>query len=153
MDSFGYKLFFLLHILTVIVAFAPAFVWPVVSVTLKKQQKPVGPAIGALAAGNTAKVHGPALVLAGFFGFGLIGMSDKVWEFSQSWISVAMLLWFIMMGVLFGMMLPAEKKAAALPPKLTVPMILFFLPVLFAVILGPAGIQVSQRGIFPNQQQ
>ena len=113
MDSFGYKLFFLLHIVSVIVAFAPAFVWPVVSVNLKKQGKEVGPAIGALAAGNTAKVHGPALVLAGFFGFGLIGMSDKVWEFSQSWISVAMLLWFIMLGVLFGLMLPAEKKAAA----------------------------------------
>jgi tight adherence protein C len=42
----------------------------------------------------------------------------------------------------------AEKKAAALPPKLTVPMILFFLPVLFAVILGPAGIQVAERGLF-----
>lgn len=37
----------------------------------------------------------------------------------------------------------AEKKAAALPPKLTVPMILFFLPVLVAVILGPAGIRVA----------
>ena len=37
----------------------------------------------------------------------------------------------------------AEKKAAALPPKLTVPMILFFLPVLFVVILGPAGIRVT----------
>ncbi len=37
----------------------------------------------------------------------------------------------------------AEKKAASLPPKLTVPMILFFLPVLFAVIIGPALIQVS----------
>ena len=36
----------------------------------------------------------------------------------------------------------AEKKAAALPPKLTVPMILFFLPVLFVVILGPAAIRV-----------
>ena len=36
----------------------------------------------------------------------------------------------------------AEKKAAALPPKLTVPMILFFLPVLFVVILGPAVIRV-----------
>jgi tight adherence protein C len=36
----------------------------------------------------------------------------------------------------------AEKKAAALPPKLTVPMILFFLPVLFVVILTPALIQV-----------
>jgi tight adherence protein C len=37
----------------------------------------------------------------------------------------------------------AEKKAAALPPKLTVPMILFFLPVLFVVILGPTGIKVA----------
>jgi tight adherence protein C len=46
----------------------------------------------------------------------------------------------------------AEKKAAALPPKLTVPMILFFLPVLFAVILGPAGIQVSEQGIFGSAQ-
>ena len=36
----------------------------------------------------------------------------------------------------------AEKKAAALPPKLTVPMILFFLPVLFAVIITPAVIQI-----------
>jgi tight adherence protein C len=40
-------------------------------------------------------------------------------------------------------MTEAEKKAAALPPKLTVPMILFFLPVLFVVILGPTGIRVS----------
>ncbi len=37
----------------------------------------------------------------------------------------------------------AEKKAAALPAKLTVPMIVFFLPVLFAVIMGPALIQIS----------
>ncbi|OQW59883.1 MAG: type II secretion system protein [Proteobacteria bacterium SG_bin9] len=37
----------------------------------------------------------------------------------------------------------AEKKAAALPPKLTVPMIVFFLPVLFVVILGPTGIKVA----------
>jgi tight adherence protein C len=36
----------------------------------------------------------------------------------------------------------AEKKAAALPPKLTVPMILFFLPVLLIVILIPAMVQV-----------
>jgi tight adherence protein C len=36
----------------------------------------------------------------------------------------------------------AEKKAAALPPKLTVPMVMFFLPVIFIVILGPAAIMV-----------
>ena len=37
----------------------------------------------------------------------------------------------------------AEKKAAALPAKLTVPMIVFFLPVLFVVILGPTGIKIA----------
>jgi len=38
----------------------------------------------------------------------------------------------------------AEKKAAALPAKLTVPMILFFLPCLFVVILGPAIMRVME---------
>jgi tight adherence protein C len=41
-------------------------------------------------------------------------------------------------------MMLAEKKAAALPPKLTVPMILFFLPVLFVIIMTPAIIQISR---------
>jgi tight adherence protein C len=40
-------------------------------------------------------------------------------------------------------MAEAEKKAAALPAKLTVPMILFFLPVLFIVILGPTYIKIA----------
>ncbi len=42
-------------------------------------------------------------------------------------------------------MTAAEKKAAALPPQLTVPMIVFFLPVLFIVILGPAIIKIIQQ--------
>lgn len=37
----------------------------------------------------------------------------------------------------------AERKAASLPAKLTVPMIIFFLPCLFVVILGPAIIQIK----------
>jgi tight adherence protein C len=37
----------------------------------------------------------------------------------------------------------AEKKAAALPPQLTVPMVLFFLPGLFVAILTPAIIQIN----------
>jgi uncharacterized membrane protein len=111
-NTFGYKLMLFLHILAVIVAFAPAFVWPFVSVKLKKEGKPVGPAIGELAAGNTVKVHGPALVLAGIFGFGLVGMSKDVFSFSDAWVSAGMLVWFLMLGVIFGMMLPAEKKAA-----------------------------------------
>ncbi|MCW5721727.1 MAG: type II secretion system F family protein [Devosia sp.] len=44
-------------------------------------------------------------------------------------------------------MMEAEKKAAALPPKLTVPLILFFLPVLFIVIMAPAIIKVMTNGM------
>jgi tight adherence protein C len=44
-------------------------------------------------------------------------------------------------------MMEAEKKAAALPPKLTVPLILFFLPVLFIVIISPAIIKVMQNNV------
>ncbi len=42
-------------------------------------------------------------------------------------------------------MMEAEKKAAALPAKLTVPMILFFLPCLFVVILGPAAMRIMHQ--------
>jgi len=44
-------------------------------------------------------------------------------------------------------MMEAEKKAAALPPKLTVPLIVFFLPVLFIVIISPAIIKVMQTNM------
>jgi uncharacterized membrane protein len=111
-DTFGYKLMLLLHILAILVAFAPQFVWPIVSSKLAKEGKPVGPTVGALAGGNTAKIHGPALILAGVFGFGLVGMSEDLFEFSQTWISIAMVLWFAMLGVIYGLMVPAEKKAA-----------------------------------------
>jgi tight adherence protein C len=41
----------------------------------------------------------------------------------------------------------AERKAASLPPKLTVPMILFFLPSLFIVILTPAFLAAGEAGL------
>ncbi len=44
-------------------------------------------------------------------------------------------------------MTEAEKMAAALPPKLTVPMIVFFLPVLLVVVIAPAIIQMMALGI------
>jgi tight adherence protein C len=39
-------------------------------------------------------------------------------------------------------MMRAEEKAARLPAMLTVPMIVFVLPPLFIVLIGPALIQV-----------
>ena len=42
-------------------------------------------------------------------------------------------------------MMELEKKAASLPPKLTVPMILFFLPVIFIVVLGPSFLMLADK--------
>ena len=50
-------------------------------------------------------------------------------------------------------MAEAEKKAAALPAKLTVPMIVFFLPVLFLVVLGPAYIKIKSNDQFESSEQ
>ena len=109
----GYKILLLLHILSVIVAFAPNFVWPFVSVRLRAANKSTGATINELSAGGTLKIYGPAFFLAGFFGCGLVGMSEKLYTFSQTWISIALLLWFVGLGVMFGLIAPAEKKAQA----------------------------------------
>ena len=111
MDTFAFKLLTFLHILSVIVAFAPAFVWPVVTGKLKRSG--AGPdSAFAMAAPGTPRIYGPALVLAGVFGFGLVGVSDGAIGFGEAWISVAMLLWFIMLGVVFALQMPAQQKAA-----------------------------------------
>lgn len=117
-DTFGYKLMLFLHIAAVIVAFAPAFVWPLVTARLRRTGEPAAATAASLRQGDTRKVYGPATVLAGLFGFGLVGMSkpegapDPVFEFSQTWISISMLLWFVLLAVQFALMAPAEDKAA-----------------------------------------
>ena len=114
--STGYNIMLVLHLASVIVAFAPVFVWPFVSMRLKKTGQPVGPTINKLAAGLTLKVHGPALVAVGFFGFALSGMSgdgpdgEKIYSVSSPWLSAAAVLWVLGMGIMFGFMVPAEKK-------------------------------------------
>lgn len=110
--SSTYNLFLLLHVLSVIVAFAPAFVWPVVNASMRgRGEVPAG--VRAQAARNTMTVHGPATVLAGLFGILLIVTSEEVWEFSQAWVSGAFLVWFVILGIQLGALLPAERKAAA----------------------------------------
>jgi uncharacterized membrane protein len=112
-DDFLYQLVFLLHILSVIVAFAPAFVWPIVNVQTRKMGGQVPSRIAGLAARNTMTIHGPALVLVGFFGILMVLLSDEYYKFSQTWVSLAFLVWFGLLGVVFGGIFPAEKKVAA----------------------------------------
>ena len=53
------------------------------------------------------------MILVGLLGFGLQGMSDGVWEFGQTWLWLAVIVWVAMNGVLHGLLLPAERALAA----------------------------------------
>jgi uncharacterized membrane protein len=108
----GYNVMLFLHILTALVAFAPAFVHPL----LTRQSKALdgtdrGKVVGMMA-GNGRRIYAPALIITGLFGFAMQGMSDGVIEFSQTWFWLAIVLWLGMNGVLHAMLLPAERALA-----------------------------------------
>jgi uncharacterized membrane protein len=105
-----YKLFFLLHIIAVLVAFAPAVVHAIMGAQFEALSDEDGQKFARLAYKNSHRVYGPALVLIGFFGVGLVIISDKAIEFSDAWVSLAFIVWLAIIGVVFGMILPSEKK-------------------------------------------
>jgi uncharacterized membrane protein len=104
-DDTGYRVMLLLHILSVIVAFGPLFFMPMLART-------------AQAGGDSSTLRylqrfsTPAVVLAGFFGMAMIGMSDKLFKFSQSWVSIALAIWIIQVALFIFGMLPTQRKAA-----------------------------------------
>lgn len=100
-DDTWFRIFFLLHILTVIVAFAPA----VIAVL-------PGGRDGALGMLDRAgrQVYAPALILAGLFGMLCIVTSDDAFEFSDTFISLAFVVWIAMNGVFHAMVLAGQKQ-------------------------------------------
>ena len=109
----GYNVMLLLHILTAMVAFAPSFVNPVLGSQSKALDGPNRQAVIGYLSMNGRRIYGPALILTGLFGFGLQGMSDSVWEFDQTWLWLAALIWVVMIGLEHALLFPAEKAVAA----------------------------------------
>jgi uncharacterized membrane protein len=107
-DSTGYKVLLLIHIILVVVAFGALFAAPVLG--------RVEGASRTAAAGMVTYIQRfaiPAVILAGIFGFGLIGMSDKTYKFSEAWVGPAILLWLLEIALFFVGILPTQKKLAA----------------------------------------
>lgn len=90
----------LLHLLTAIVAFAPAIIAVV----------PGGRdgAAGVLERAGRL-VYGPALILTGLFGILLILENEGI-EFSDTWISLAFVVWIAMNGVFHALVLAGQKQ-------------------------------------------
>lgn len=122
----AYNVVLLLHIVAIIAAFAPAAVSPVTIARVKKAEGDAGAQrIAGYFATNAKTIHFPALVLAGVFGGMLIGFSDEAWQFDQTWIWLAIVLYVVGIGVSHGVLFPnarrmkdlaAEMVAAGPPP-------------------------------------
>ncbi len=98
-----YRIMGLLHILAAVAAFGPLFLYP----ALRK-------------AGQTATIAGlhmrivfPALVLMWVLGMGLSGMSDGLFELSQTWLALSILVWVVLVVVSWFMIKPALTDASA----------------------------------------
>ena len=96
-SSGAYKVFGILHILSVVVAFGPLFFYA----SLQR----------AGAAATLARIHLrlvlPALTLTWILGMGMVGMSDKVFEMSQTWIVLGLIGWVILMVISWFLVRPA----------------------------------------------
>lgn len=116
----SYELVLLLHILSVIVAFAPAVAHPITGARIKAAEGDQGTVrFSAAVAGPGRWIYFPALVLSGVFGGALIGLSkpsadaEVLWQFEQTWIWGGIAIWVALCGIVSGVLLPAERKVAA----------------------------------------
>lgn len=114
-----YRILFLLHIIAVVVAFAPMVIGPVLMAQTKADGEGSLMQAAKHMAANGRRIHFPALVLIGLFGLGMVfsskpeGTDDALFGFDQTWVSLALLVWIVLCGVVSGMIMPNERKLAA----------------------------------------
>lgn len=102
------------HMLSFVVAFAPAVINPVLVAKAKGDGDPA--ALGRLAghlASNGRQIHFPALICLGGFGIAMVLTSDDQFGFGDTWVSLAFLVWLAICGVISALVLPGERKMAA----------------------------------------
>jgi hypothetical protein len=116
LDGF-YKVCLILHILCAIVGFGAVVLNGVYGQQMKvrAQSGRVNEAIAIFDANMLVSKIGEYFIYAVFvFGFAVLGLSDSVWEFSQTWVWLSVVLYIIALGISHGVMFPAAKRMGVL---------------------------------------
>lgn len=108
-----YNAFLALHILSVLVAFAPGAAHPATMARYRADGAPAMARLAGAMAANTRAVYLPALIAVGVFGAVLVLLSGDSWSFGDTWVVGGILAWVVACGIVSGMILPAEKALAA----------------------------------------
>jgi len=110
--STGHKILLVLHIASVVVAFAPASAHPLLSRQYGEDGPQALQRFSQLAARNGQRVYAPALLLAGLFGLAMVIESDFI-DFGQTWVWLAVVVWIALRVIVTGVILPGERKLGA----------------------------------------
>jgi uncharacterized membrane protein len=105
-----YQLLLFLHLLTVIVAFAPGVAHALLLARLSRLDGTSASRVAGAMVETGRKVYAPALIAAGLFGILLILASGDRYSFADTWVSISFVLWFAMNGVLHALILPGQRK-------------------------------------------
>jgi hypothetical protein len=113
-----YQIVYLLHLVCVVVGFGSSFVYPLLAAKARKL-----PLREAYAINHTALEVSPFLTSYPIYGAGaagllLVALSDKVYTFSQTWISVAFTVYIIALLVALFLHSPNLKAMDKLQAKL-----------------------------------
>jgi hypothetical protein len=108
-----FKTVLVLHILCAIVGFGAVILNGIYGNEVRKRPGPEG--IAVFDANLTVSRVGEFFIYGVFvFGFLLVLLSDDVYEFSQTWVWLAMLLYVIALGVSHGVLFPALRRMRVL---------------------------------------
>lgn len=116
-DSTLYDLVFVLHLVAVVVGFGTVFLNGAYGAQARQR-----PGAGALAIGEAnfavSKMAELAIYAVPVSGILLVVLSGDVWQFSQAWISLSFLLYFLGLGLTHGLVIPSARRMNALAAEL-----------------------------------
>jgi hypothetical protein len=120
MDDLLYKILLLLHLAAVVVGFGSAFVPQMLRARARRLPADEAYVINHASYGITAPISVYPTIAAGVFGILLIVASKDTydWKFSQTWVSIAFLLWILVIAVAFLLHLPNLKAMDAIGERL-----------------------------------
>src|SRR5438270_3655781 len=112
--SSAYKIVLVLHILAAILGFGSVMLNGIYASEVRKRPGPEG---AAIADANYKVSFGVAMWFVyaiPVLGLALVGMSDKAWKFSQTWVWLSLVLWFALVGLVHGVHRPNVRQLDAL---------------------------------------
>jgi hypothetical protein len=105
------------HIVSFLVAAAPAVINPILGAQLGAEGPAAARRFAELAHRNSQRVHLPAFGVLGATGVVLLLLSDDAFDFGDTWVSLAFLVWLGIGGMVSAVVMPGSKKVAGGDPS------------------------------------